>query len=187
MIHVTVGPTRELTNVMNCDHCNIVRHFHSMCKVQKSGVGIPYALSQNHKNQRVAICTSLLARHRLARVQHRPFLSCIVTGDEKLCLYVNTRKRKEWLSPKVREEYAGNVPISSLGTPFSSVHGPTHYLQMTISICKLKHNNWISNKKWQSINKPICTVIPTRETKSLRNYAQPNILYISFSARRHQR
>ena len=75
--------TRQLANVMNCDHSIIVRHLHSMGKVQKSGVWVPHALSQNQKNQRVDICTSLLARHRLAREQHRPLLSCIVTGDEK--------------------------------------------------------------------------------------------------------
>lgn len=91
--------TRELANLMNCDHSTIVRHLHSMGKVQKSGVWVPHTLSQNNKNQRVAICASLLARHRLAREQHRPFLSCIVTGDEKWCLYTNIRKRKEWLSP----------------------------------------------------------------------------------------
>ena len=62
--------TLELANVMNCDHSTIVRHLHSMGKVQKSGVWVPHALSQNHKNQRVAICASLLARHRLAREQH---------------------------------------------------------------------------------------------------------------------
>ena len=33
--------TRELANVMNCDHSTIVRHFHSMGKVQKSDVWIP--------------------------------------------------------------------------------------------------------------------------------------------------
>lgn len=91
--------TRELANAMNCDHSTIVRHLHSMGKVQKSGVWIPHALSPNQKNQRVAICASLLARHQLARDQHRPFLSNIVTGDEKWCLYINIRKRKEWLSP----------------------------------------------------------------------------------------
>ena len=68
--------TRELENVMNCDHSTIVRHLHSMGKVQKSGIYVPHALSQNHKNQRVAICAYLLARHRLAREQHRPLLSC---------------------------------------------------------------------------------------------------------------
>ena len=59
--------TRELTNVMNCDHSTIVRHLHSMGKVKKSGVWVPNTLSQKHKSQRVAICASLLARDRLAR------------------------------------------------------------------------------------------------------------------------
>ena len=39
------------------------------------------------------------------------------------------------------------------------------------SICRLKHNDWTSNKKWQSINKPIATGLSTRETISLQNYA----------------
>ena len=58
--------TLELANVMNCDHSTIVRHLHSMGKVKKSGVGVLHALSQNHKNQQVAICASLLACHWLA-------------------------------------------------------------------------------------------------------------------------
>ena len=63
--------TRELANVMNCDHSTIVRHFHSMGSVQKSGVWVLHALSQNHRNQRVAVCASLLALNRLAREQHQ--------------------------------------------------------------------------------------------------------------------
>ena len=94
--------TRELRNVMNCDHSTIVRQLHSMGKVQKSNVWEPHALSQKHKNQRVARCASLLLRHQLAREQHRPFLSCIITDDEKYYLYANIRKRKEWLSPNKR-------------------------------------------------------------------------------------
>ena len=35
---------RELANVINCDHSTIVRHLHSMDKVQKSAVWIPHAL-----------------------------------------------------------------------------------------------------------------------------------------------
>ena len=56
--------TRELANVMNCDHSTIVQHLHSMDKVKKSGVWVQHALS------RVVICACLLARHRLAREQH---------------------------------------------------------------------------------------------------------------------
>ena len=75
--------TWELANVMNCGHSTIVRHLHSMGKVKKLGVWVPHVLSQNHKNQRGPLCAYLLARHRLAR----SFLSCIVIGDEKWCLY----------------------------------------------------------------------------------------------------
>ena len=39
--------TRELENVMNCDHSTIMRHLHSMGKVKKSGVWVPHTLSQN--------------------------------------------------------------------------------------------------------------------------------------------
>ena len=94
--------TREQATVMNCNHSTIVRYFHSVSNVKKSGVCAPHDLSQNHKNQQVYICASLLARHRLAREQHRPFLSCIVTGDEECCLYAKIRKRKEWLNPSKR-------------------------------------------------------------------------------------
>jgi hypothetical protein len=69
-----------------------------MGKVQKLGAWVPHVLTQDNKNQRVAICASLLACHHLAR-QHQPFLSCNITGDEKWCLYINFKQRKEWLSP----------------------------------------------------------------------------------------
>ena len=118
--------TRELANVMICDHFTIVRHLHSMGKVQNMGVWVPRALSQNHKNQQVAICASLLARHR---EQHRPCLSCIVSDDEKWYLYANIRKRKEWLNPKKRR-------ICRKCSNFSAWHSIfqcswLHYPQMT--------------------------------------------------------
>ena len=47
--------TRQLANVMNYDHSTtIVLHLHLMGKVKKSGIWVPHALSENHKNQRVA-------------------------------------------------------------------------------------------------------------------------------------
>ena len=108
----------------SCDICI------QWARLKKSGIWVPHALSQNQKNQQVAICVSLLACHLLTCKQHRPFLSCIVIGDKKWCLYANIKKiRNGWA--RTREEYVGNVPISPLGTPFSSVHGSTIYLQMT--------------------------------------------------------
>ena len=94
--------TWELANVINCDHSTIARHLHSMDKVQKLGVWVPHALRQNNKNQRVAVCAYLLACHRLDREHYWQFLSCIVTGDEKWCLYGNISKRKELLNQNKR-------------------------------------------------------------------------------------
>lgn len=91
--------TRELAEKMKCDQSTVVRHMQSMGKVQKFGAWVPHALSEINKNSRVSISASLLARHRLARDQHQAFLSRIVTGDEKWCLYINFKRRKEWLSP----------------------------------------------------------------------------------------
>jgi histone-lysine N-methyltransferase SETMAR len=43
--------------------------------------------------QRVTIASSLLSRNT-----REPFLDRIVTGDEKWVLYVNVKRRKQWLS-----------------------------------------------------------------------------------------
>ena len=41
--------TRELANVMSCDHFTNVRYLYSMDKVLKLGLWVPHALSQNHR------------------------------------------------------------------------------------------------------------------------------------------
>ena len=87
LIHIDARKcTRELANVMNCDHSTVV-HLLSTGKVQNSGVLVPHALSQNHKYQRDVVSTSLLARHRLPRVQHRTFypVSLLVARNSSLC------------------------------------------------------------------------------------------------------
>ena len=58
--------TLELADVMNCDHSTIMQNLHSMGKVQNVGVWVLHVVSQNHKNQRVAICASVLTHDRLA-------------------------------------------------------------------------------------------------------------------------
>ena len=45
--------TRELSNVMNSEYSNIVRHLHSFCKVQKSGVCVPHTLTRRVHSDRV--------------------------------------------------------------------------------------------------------------------------------------
>jgi histone-lysine N-methyltransferase SETMAR len=91
--------TRELASGMGCDHATIVGHVQSMGKVQTLGVWVLHIWTQDNKNQRVIICASLLACHRVACQLHQSFLSCIVTSNEKWCLYINFKQRKECLSP----------------------------------------------------------------------------------------
>ena len=88
-------------------------------------------IGQNHKNQRVAICASLLARHRLAREQHRSFVSSIVTGDGKWCLYADIRKTKEWLNPNKMAELCYN---------FSTWH--SIFLASTVTLTIIKWQNF---------------------------------------------
>ena len=42
--------TRKLVNVVNCDYFTMVRHLHSIGKVQKSGIWVPHALSHGCAN-----------------------------------------------------------------------------------------------------------------------------------------
>ena len=124
--------TRELENLMNCGHSTIVRYLHSVGKVQKSDVRVPHVLSQNQRKQRVAIlCASLLARHWLARVQHRLIPNLYRYWWRQIVfLCYNIRKRKEWLSPnKIR--ISGNCSNFFTWHSIFSVHGSTHYLKMT--------------------------------------------------------
>lgn len=61
MIHI--NQPRELASIMDCDHLTIVRHLHSMSKVQKLVVCVPHVLNENN------ICAYLLARHSLVPQQ----------------------------------------------------------------------------------------------------------------------
>lgn len=95
LIHENPRQTlRELAEQMNSSPQTVLNHLNAMGKVQKLGSWVPHQLSEENKLQRSIICASLLAR------QHRePFLKSVVTGDEKWVLYVNVKRRREWVSP----------------------------------------------------------------------------------------
>ena len=92
--------TRELAERIGFNKSTVAEHLQSMGKVQKLGAWVPHVLSENNKNQRSTIAASLLARHLSTHGHKQRFLYRIVTGDEKWCLYVNMKQRKEWLSPE---------------------------------------------------------------------------------------
>ena len=66
---------------------------------EKLGVWMPHELSENNKENRLQIASQHLARHRATRGHKQRFLYQIVTEDEKWCLYINMKQRKEWVAP----------------------------------------------------------------------------------------
>ena len=66
--------TRELAEQLTCDQKTVVKHLHSMGKVQKLCAWVPHALSQNNKLQRSMIAAGLLARHKATHGHKQRFL-----------------------------------------------------------------------------------------------------------------
>lgn len=84
--------TREVGDLFGCSHTTVENHLHSLGKIQKLGVWVPHELSPANKDNRVSVCTSLITRQ-----QNAPFLDRLITGDEKWVLYINVRRKKQWL------------------------------------------------------------------------------------------
>ena len=88
----------ELAKKMNCDQKKILTHFHSMGFAKKLGVWVPHELSKNNKENCLQIASQHRACHQATRSHKQRFLYRIVTGDEKWCLYINMKqKRNGWL------------------------------------------------------------------------------------------
>ena len=84
---------QELSDKLGSTWSSVQRHLHEIGKVSRQGKWVPHQLSDVNKNQRRTICSSLLTRLR-----NGPFLTRIVTGDEKWILYSNPHRSRQWLS-----------------------------------------------------------------------------------------
>ena len=130
LIQLSTSMYSRTGNTLNCDHSTIERHLHSMGKVLKSRVWVPHALSQNHKISGgpyyVHLCL-LFIDWLVNKSDHFYPLSLLVTRNGVFMLTYG-KERNGWA--RTREEYVGNVPISPFGTPYSSLHGSTHYFRM---------------------------------------------------------
>lgn len=122
--------TRELAAELGCGQTTVIRHLEVMGYTQKLGIWIPHKLTEINKNQRVIISAAFLKRHQQAVLKHRPFLSQIVTGDEKWCLYVNFNKRKGWVqsdekpTPNVKPDLH---PKKTMLCVWWNMDGPVHW------------------------------------------------------------
>ena len=84
----------ELVEKMNCNQKTIL-NLHLIGFGKKLGAWVPHELSENSKENLLQIASKHLTLHQ-ARCGHKQcFLYQIVTGDEKWCLYINTKQRKE--------------------------------------------------------------------------------------------
>ena len=88
---------RELAEKINCDQKTILNHLHSMEFAKKLGVWVPRELSENNKENCLQIALPHLTCHQAIHGHKQCFLYRTVTGDEKWCLYINMKQRKEWL------------------------------------------------------------------------------------------
>ena len=77
----------------------ILNHLHSMGFAKKLGVCVPHELSKNNKENHLQIVSQHLARHQATCSQKQRFLYRIITEDEKWCLYINMKQRKECVAP----------------------------------------------------------------------------------------
>ena len=66
---------------------------------EKLGVWVPHELSKNNKENRLQIASQHLTCHQATHGHKQHFLYRIITGDEKWCLYINMKQRKEWVAP----------------------------------------------------------------------------------------
>ena len=81
--------TSEIAERLDSAQQNISVHIRKLGLVWKYSRWVPHELSEKNLNDRVIICTSLLARNKI-----EPFLDRLVTGDEKWITYENiVRKR----------------------------------------------------------------------------------------------
>lgn len=83
----------ELSQKLVIPWSTVQEHMKKIGKVHRMGIWIPHALSEDNKNTRMDACNSFLTRHKI-----RPFLSQIVTSDEKWIVYDNVKRKKQWLS-----------------------------------------------------------------------------------------
>lgn len=102
----TLKTTREVAEELNVNQSTIVRHLVQIGKVKKLDKWVPHELTENQKNRRFEVSSSLLLRNK-----NDPFFDRIVTCDEKWILYDNQRRSAQRLD---RDEAPKHFPKPKL-------------------------------------------------------------------------
>ena len=115
----------QVAETLGVAHSTVLEHLHKIGKVNKAGVWVAHELSQDNLNSRITICSSLLSRQR-----NLIFLDRIVTGDEKWVMYVNVKKKRQWLDPGQPPEPTpkqGLHPKKIMLCVWWDIHGIIHH------------------------------------------------------------
>ncbi|XP_063517887.1 histone-lysine N-methyltransferase SETMAR isoform X4 [Pongo pygmaeus] len=117
--------TREVAEELNVNHSTVVRHLKQIGKVKKLDKWVPHELTENQKNHRFEVSSSLILRNH-----NEPFLDRIVTCDEKWILYDNRRRSAQCLDQEEAPKHFPKPilhPKKVMVTIWWSAAGLIHY------------------------------------------------------------
>jgi [histone H3]-lysine36 N-dimethyltransferase SETMAR len=72
----------------------MLEHLNRLGKSSRFGQWVPHELTTAQREARTASCSALLSRFKKEN-----FLERIITSDEKWVLYINHRRKRQWLAP----------------------------------------------------------------------------------------
>lgn len=98
--------TREVAEELNVNQSTVLRHLKQIGKTKKLDKWVPHELTEQQKNRRLEIASSLVLRNK-----NDPFLERIITCDEKWILYDNRRRSAQWLD---RDQQPQHFPKPAL-------------------------------------------------------------------------
>lgn len=165
---------REAAEELNISIATVSRKLKAIGKVKKMDKWVPHNLNEIQKIQRYQICFSLIQRNKF-----EPFLSRIITCDEKWMLYDNRKRSAQWLN---KNESAKQVlkpnlhPKKVMVTVWWCSTGVIHY-------SFLKSGETITSDKYcteiDEMHEKLCQKIPALVNRKgpilLHDNARPHI------------
>lgn len=116
---------RELAEDLNVSKSTISTHLTAIGKVKKVDSWVPHDLTEKQQKTRMQICSSLIIRNKID-----PFLSRIITCDEKWIVYNNRRRSAQWLDATEKPKHMPKPslhPKKTMITVWWSAVGLIHY------------------------------------------------------------
>lgn len=99
---------RELAETLGVHNSTVINHLHALGMVSKLQQWVPHNLSEENKQRRAEAATSLLSYRRT-----NDWLNSIITGDEKWCLYVNVKRKRNWLRKDSPPQFQAKAELHS--------------------------------------------------------------------------